>query len=137
MATPNLSLNTSAPTPHEVLHSVFGHSAFRGQQEDVVDHVTNGGDAVVLFPTGAGKSVCYQVPAICRAGVGIVVSPLIALMRDQVEALRQAGVSAEALNSSLTPEAAADVRRRLKRGELDLLYVAPERLTTAGFVEML
>ena len=103
----------------------------------VVGHVTEGGDAVVLFPTGAGKSVCYQVPALCRAGVGIVVSPLIALMRDQVEALRQSGVNAEALNSSLTPEAAADVRRRLKRGELDLLYVAPERLTTAGFVEML
>jgi len=137
MATPDIALNNPMPTPHEVLHSVFGHSAFRGQQEDVVSHVTNGGDAVVLFPTGAGKSVCYQVPALCRPGVGIIVSPLIALMRDQVEALRQAGVRAEALNSSLTPEKSAEVRQALKRGELDLLYVAPERLTTTGFVQML
>ena len=123
--------------PREVLRSTFGHSAFRGQQEDVIAHVTAGGDAVVLFPTGAGKSACYQVPALCRPGVGIVVSPLIALMRDQVEALRQAGVNAEALNSSLTPEKAAEVRRRLTRGELDLLYVAPERLTTPGFAQLL
>ncbi|HTJ58558.1 MAG TPA: DNA helicase RecQ [Devosiaceae bacterium] len=123
--------------PSEVLREVFGHAAFRGQQEEVVRHVTNGGDAVVLFPTGAGKSVCYQVPALCRPGVGIVVSPLIALMRDQVEALRQAGVRAEALNSSLTPEKATEVRRQLRRGELDLLYVAPERLTTPGFSQML
>ena len=78
--------------PSAVLRDVFGHKSFRGQQEDVVRHVTEGGDAVVLFPTGAGKSACYQIPSICRPGVGIVVSPLIALMRDQVEALRQAGV---------------------------------------------
>ena len=89
--------------PRDVLHKVFGHAEFRGQQEAVVDHIVDGGDAVVLFPTGAGKSVCYQIPALCRPGVGIVVSPLIALMRDQVEALRQQGVRAEALNSSLTP----------------------------------
>ncbi len=123
--------------PSEVLRSVFGHASFRGQQREVIEHVTGGGDAVVLFPTGAGKSACYQIPALCRPGVGIVVSPLIALMRDQVEALRQAGVRAEALNSSLAPEQAAEVRRLLRAGELDLLYVAPERLTTPGFVRLL
>jgi ATP-dependent DNA helicase RecQ len=123
--------------PRDVLHQVFGHAGFRGLQEEVVNHVVDGGDAVVLFPTGAGKSICYQVPALCRPGVGIVVSPLIALMRDQVEALRQYGIRAEALNSSLTPEHAASVRQALARGELDLLYVAPERLTTPGFAHML
>ena len=123
--------------PRDVLHKVFGHAEFRGQQEEVINHIVDGGDAVVLFPTGAGKSVCYQLPALCRPGVGIVVSPLIALMRDQVEALRQQGVRAEALNSSLTPEKSAEVRRALTRGELDLLYVAPERLTTPGFAHLL
>jgi len=102
-----------------------------------VDHVVGGGDAVVLFPTGAGKSMCYQIPAICRPGVGIVVSPLIALMRDQVEALKQAGVAAAALNSSLSLEESAAVRRQLRQGELDLLYVAPERVATPGFANML
>jgi len=127
------------PTPREpeaVLRDVFGHKSFRGQQGDVIHHVTNGGDAVVLFPTGAGKSACYQIPAICRPGVGIVISPLIALMRDQVEALRQAGVAAAALNSSLTPEESSEVRRQLRNGELDLLYVAPERVATQGFRNM-
>ena len=123
--------------PLEVLHDVFGHASFRGQQEAVVRHVTAGGDAVVLFPTGAGKSICYQVPALCRTGVAVVVSPLIALMRDQVEALRQAGVEAAALNSSLSPEEARKVRDQLRAGVLKLLYVAPERLTTAGFQHML
>ncbi|WP_375450296.1 DNA helicase RecQ [uncultured Devosia sp.] len=123
--------------PLSVLRDVFGHQSFRGQQEQVVRHLTGGGDAVVLFPTGAGKSACFQIPAICRPGVGIVVSPLIALMRDQVEALRQAGVPAAALNSSLTPDEAATVRRQLRNGELDLLYVAPERVATPGFRQML
>ena len=124
------------PDPLAVLRDVFGHKSFRGQQEDVVRHVADGGDAVVLFPTGAGKSACYQIPALCRHGVGIVVSPLIALMRDQVEALRQAGVAAAALNSSLSPEESAAVRQQLRRGELDLLYVAPERVATPGFLNM-
>jgi len=123
--------------PRQVLHDVFGHAGFRGQQGEVVDHIIGGGDAVVLFPTGAGKSVCYQIPAICRTGVGIVVSPLIALMRDQVEALRQAGVRAEALNSSMTPEQSANVRDQLRRGALDLLYVAPERIMTPGFLQLI
>ena len=128
------------PGPREplaVLRDIFGHKSFRGQQAEVVDHVVGGGDAVVLFPTGAGKSLCYQVPAICRPGVGIVISPLIALMRDQVEALRQAGVAAAALNSALSPEEAAEVRRKLRNGALDLLYVAPERVATPGFANML
>ncbi len=123
--------------PRDILQQVFGHASFRGQQEDVVRHVTEGGDAVVLFPTGAGKSACYQIPSICRTGVGIIISPLIALMRDQVEALRQAGVSAAALNSSLSGDEAANVRRMLTHGELDLLYVAPERLTSPGFLQLL
>ena len=123
--------------PLSILREVFGHSEFRGLQGEVVTHVTNGGDAVVLFPTGAGKSICYQAPALCRPGVAIVVSPLIALMRDQVEALRQAGVAAAAYNSSLTPDEARDVRRQMLSGELKLLYVAPERLTTPGFQSML
>ncbi len=133
-AAPQLDLKRD---PAAVLRDVFGHKQFRGQQEAVIRRVTEGGDAVVLFPTGAGKSACYQIPAICRRGVGIVISPLIALMRDQVEALRQAGVSAATLNSSISPEESAAVRRQLLRGELDLLYVAPERLTTAGFAQLL
>jgi len=126
-----------APTPLDVLKRVYGYAAFRGKQAAVVDRVVAGGDAVVLFPTGAGKSLCFQVPAFCRAGVGIVVSPLIALMRDQVEALKQLGVRAAALNSSLTREAVADVRRAIAAGELDLLYVTPERIVTPGFQELI
>ncbi len=125
------------PDPQDVLRQVFGHAAFRGQQEEVVRHVTEGGDAVVLFPTGAGKSVCYQIPALCRQGVGIVISPLIALMRDQVEALRQAGVEAAMLNSALSPDEAAGVRRLLRDGKLDLLYVAPERFASDAFLQLL
>ncbi|MCC6736841.1 MAG: DNA helicase RecQ [Bauldia sp.] len=126
-----------ASDPLVVLKSVFGHSAFRGEQEDVVRHVVAGGDAVVLFPTGKGKSVCYQVPALCRTGVAIVVSPLIALMRDQVEALKQAGVRAAALNSAIAPEEIARSRADLLGGKLDLLYVTPERLMMDGFLAML
>ncbi len=120
-----------------VLKEVFGLPSFRGQQAEIVRHVVQGGDAVVLLPTGAGKSLCYQIPAICREGVGVVVSPLIALMRDQVEALRQSGVSASALHSALTPEEARQVREELQSGSLDLLYVTPERLASGGFAEFL
>ena len=123
--------------PLEVLQSVFGHQAFRGLQADVIAELMAGRDAVVLFPTGAGKSVCYQVPALCRAGTGVVVSPLIALMRDQVEALRQAGVNAGALNSSTSPDEAARIRRDFASGALQLLYVAPERLLIDGFLDYL
>ncbi|MBK8082739.1 MAG: DNA helicase RecQ [Devosia sp.] len=123
--------------PLDILRTVFGHQHFRGQQEDVVRHVAAGGDAVVLFPTGAGKSMCYQLPALARPGVGIVVSPLIALMRDQVEALRQAGVNAATLNSSVPAEESSRTVRDLKAGRLDLLYVAPERLVLPSFRAML
>jgi ATP-dependent DNA helicase RecQ len=126
-----------APSPSDVLASVFGYPGFRGQQAEIVDHVTAGGDALVLMPTGGGKSLCYQIPAICRPGAGIIVSPLIALMRDQVEGLRQQGVAAAALNSSVPAAEQAATERRMLRGELDLVYVAPERLTTGGFRALL
>lgn len=124
-------------SPLSVLKRVYGYSAFRGRQAEVVSHVVSGGDAVVLFPTGAGKSLCFQVPALCRPGVGVVVSPLIALMRDQVEALKGLGVRAAALNSTLSREEYVEIRRALDRGELDFLYVTPERTATPGFVEMM
>ncbi|MCQ2003310.1 DNA helicase RecQ [Rhizobium sp. NRK18] len=124
-------------SPLAVLKRVYGYTAFRGRQAEVVDQVVSGGNAVVLFPTGAGKSLCFQVPALCRDGVGIVVSPLIALMRDQVEALKQLGVRAAALNSSLSREEFMEVRRALSAGELDLLYVTPERVSTPGFRDMI
>ncbi|WP_140719169.1 DNA helicase RecQ [Pseudomonas sp. Hp2] len=122
---------------HELLKRVFGYDAFRGNQQAIVEHVAAGNDALVLMPTGGGKSLCYQVPALLREGTGIVVSPLIALMQDQVEALRQLGVRAEYLNSTLDAETAARVERDLQAGELDLLYVAPERLLTPRFLSLL
>jgi ATP-dependent DNA helicase RecQ len=135
--------DASAPPPHgppapgEVLRRLFGISAFRGQQEAVVSHVLAGGDAIVLMPTGGGKSLCYQLPALCRNGVGIIISPLIALMRDQVAALRQLGVAAAALNSSLSGPERTQVRADLRAGRLKLLYAAPERLLMPDFLEML
>jgi len=122
---------------HELLKRVFGHDAFRGNQQAIVEHVSAGFDALVLMPTGGGKSLCYQVPALLREGCGIVVSPLIALMQDQVEALRQLGVRAEFLNSTLDAETASRVERELLAGELKLLYVAPERLLTGRFLSLL
>ncbi|MGK9050756.1 DNA helicase RecQ [Neorhizobium petrolearium] len=126
-----------ARNPLAILSQIYGYSAFRGKQAAVVDRVVSGGDAVVLFPTGAGKSLCFQIPALCRDGVGIVISPLIALMRDQVEALKQLGIRAAALNSSLTREEFVDVRRAIAGGDLKLLYVTPERVVTPGFREMI
>ena len=127
----------SNDTPNKILRDVFGFPQFRGNQESVIDHVTRGGDALVLMPTGGGKSLCYQIPALCRSGLGIVISPLIALMQDQVDALKQLGVSAAFLNSSLNAENAREVSRQLQRGELKLLYVAPERLMTESFLNLL
>ncbi|MES2770987.1 MAG: DNA helicase RecQ [Pseudomonadota bacterium] len=121
----------------ETLRRVFGYPAFRGDQAEVIARVIAGGDALVLMPTGGGKSLCYQIPALLRQGVGIVVSPLIALMQDQVDALRLAGVRAAFLNSTLDFSAVLDTERRLMRGELDLLYVAPERLLTERFIALL
>src|SRR3954452_15651903 len=120
-----------------VLNSVFGLPAFRGAQEEIVRHVTQGGNCLVLMPTGGGKSLCYQVPSLLRQGCGIVVSPLIALMRDQVAGLLEAGVRAAVLNSTLSYDEAAAVERQLLAGELDLLYVAPERLLTPRCLNLL
>jgi ATP-dependent DNA helicase RecQ len=117
-------------SPDAVLREVFGYETFRGFQREVIEHVTGGGDALVLMPTGGGKSVCYQIPALLRPGVGVVVSPLIALMQDQVAALAEVGVRAAFLNSTLSAAQAAAVERRMRAGELDLVYVAPERLLT-------
>ncbi len=124
-------------TPLGILNHVYGYPAFRGKQQAVVEHVVDGGDALVLFPTGAGKSLCFQIPALCRDGVGIVVSPLIALMRDQVEAMKQLGIRAAALNSSLTREEYVEVRRAISSGNLDLLYVTPERILMDGFRDII
>ncbi|TNC95467.1 MAG: ATP-dependent DNA helicase RecQ [Gallionellaceae bacterium] len=121
----------------QILRDTFGYTTFRGAQQHIVEHVVAGGDALVLMPTGGGKSLCYQIPALMRDGVGIVVSPLIALMQDQVDALKQLGVSAAFLNSSLDAQTAREVMRQMRTGELKLLYVAPERLMTQGFLELL
>jgi ATP-dependent DNA helicase RecQ len=119
--------------PFFVLRKTFGYSAFRGRQEEVIRHVLAGGSALVLMPTGGGKSLCYQVPALCLDGLTLVISPLIALMQDQVDALRQWGVRAAFYNSSLSPAEKHDVRTRALAGDLDLLYVAPETLNTEFF----
>ncbi len=134
---PSRMLSPSPADAHEILQRVFGHADFRGEQAAIVEHVAAGRDALVLMPTGGGKSLCYQVPALLREGTGVVVSPLIALMQDQVEALRQLGVRAAYLNSTLDAEEAQAVERALRDGELDLLYVAPERLLTPRFLSLL
>ena len=121
----------------QILKDVFGYSAVRGQQREIVSQVANGGDALVLMPTGGGKSLCFQVPALVRNGMGVVVSPLIALMQDQVAALQEAGVRAAALNSSMTWADVQAVERRVRAGDLDLLYVAPERLLTDRCLDLL
>jgi ATP-dependent DNA helicase RecQ len=121
----------------DLLQRVFGYASFRGTQQAIIDHVGAGGDALVLMPTGGGKSLCYQIPALLRDGTAIVVSPLIALMQDQVEALRQCGVEAAFLNSSLDAGAQREVERRFVGGELQLLYVAPERLLTERCLDLL
>ena len=120
-----------------ILQTVFGYPAFRGEQKAIIDHVSAGGDALVLMPTGGGKSLCYQIPALLRDGTAIVVSPLIALMQDQVDALRQFGIAAAFLNSSQDAATQAEVERRFSAGELKLLYVAPERLLTERCLQLL
>jgi ATP-dependent DNA helicase RecQ len=124
-------------SPRETLREVFGYEDFRPHQEEIVEHITEGGDAFVLMPTGGGKSLCYQIPALHRHGVGIVVSPLISLMKDQVDALCANGVRAAFYNSSLETEEARRILARLHGGDLDLLYVAPERLMTSSFLDRL
>ncbi len=123
--------------PALVLRQVFGFPGFRGQQDAAVAHVVAGGDALVLMPTGGGKSICYQVPALCRPGTAVIVSPLIALMDDQVAALRQVGVNAGALHSEIDPAEARSITRDLTEDRLDLLYVSPERLLSNGTMDRL
>jgi ATP-dependent DNA helicase RecQ len=120
-----------------VLHRVFGFDSFRGRQEEIISHVIGGGDALVLMPTGGGKSLCYQIPALVRPGTGVVVSPLIALMQDQVQALRQLGIRADFLNSTQDSGTRHVVEQQFKAGELDLLYLAPERLRTEATLRLL
>jgi ATP-dependent DNA helicase RecQ len=120
----------------DILQTVFGYPAFRGQQQEIVDTVCNGGDALVLMPTGGGKSLCYQIPALVRDGVGVVISPLIALMQDQVDALEEVGVRAAFLNSTQTFEETLRIERLVRTGEIDLVYVAPERLMTQRCLDL-
>ena len=130
-------IDAAPAEPEAVLRRVFGHPGFRGRQAEIVQHVMAGGSGLVLMPTGGGKSLCFQVPALCRPGLGVVVSPLIALMEDQVAALRQQGVAAAALHSDLGEEDSRTVRRDLGRGATKLLYVSPERLLLDGTLDWL
>ncbi|HHJ34932.1 MAG TPA: DEAD/DEAH box helicase, partial [Gammaproteobacteria bacterium] len=119
------------------LRNTFGYSNFRLQQHEIIQTLIDGGDAVALMPTGGGKSLCYQIPSLVRDGTGIIISPLIALMHDQVIALQQLGINAAYLNSTLDAQTARQTEQALIDGELDMLYVAPERLTTGGFLSLL
>ncbi len=128
---------TQIESPAQILARVFGHAAFHGLQEEIVNHINASGDALVLMPTGGGKSICYQVPSLCRSGMGVVISPLIALMEDQVAQLQQAGVRAVAFTSNLSRDEARRARRAIEGSELDLLYVSPERLLGEGLLDQL
>ncbi|MFL5371208.1 MAG: RecQ family ATP-dependent DNA helicase, partial [Myxococcales bacterium] len=119
--------------PLQILNRTFGYPSFRGQQGEIIDHVLGGGSCLVLMPTGGGKSLCYQIPALALEGIALVISPLIALMQDQVRALEQVGIAAAFYNSSLTAEEKQAVRAAATEGRLKLLYVAPETLNTAAF----
>ncbi|CAM5206326.1 DNA helicase OS=Castellaniella defragrans OX=75697 GN=HNR28_001249 PE=3 SV=1 [Castellaniella defragrans] len=135
-----MSVHDAATLPMtalETLQEVFGYESFRGEQQAVIDHVVAGGNALVLMPTGGGKSLCYQIPALVRPGTGVVISPLIALMQDQVDAMQELGVRAAFLNSTQTPGQARTVEQAYLRGELDLLYIAPERLLTPRCLDLL
>lgn len=122
---------------HETLRKYFGYSDFRPLQEDIVTDVLNNRDTFVLMPTGGGKSLCYQLPALLKDGVTVVVSPLISLMKDQVDSLRENGIDAAYLNSTLKPAESRRIYEELKRGEIKILYVAPERLTMSGTISLL
>ena len=123
--------------PKTVLKEVFGYDKFRPQQEEIINLLLEKKNSFVLMPTGGGKSLCYQIPSICMEGVGIVISPLIALMQDQVSALKLLGVKAEAINSSISAEKKEEIINLLETNQLDLLYVAPERFEDARFLEFL
>ena len=121
----------------EILNTVFGYDHFRGAQEEIVEHIISGNDALVLMPTGAGKSLCYQIPALALDGLTIVISPLIALMQDQVSALKELGIKAAFINSSLSSQEADQIKEEMIDGDLDIVYVAPERLDTGDFLDCL
>lgn len=121
----------------EILRKTYGYPSFRGQQAEIIDHVIAGNSAFVLMPTGGGKSLCYQIPALCRDGVGIIISPLIALMQDQVEALKQLGINAAAINSNMSAESVRETKNAIRNGTIDLVYVAPERLLMEDFITLL
>ena len=125
------------PAALDILQQIFGYPSFRGPQETIIQTIVEGNDALVLMPTGGGKSLCYQIPALVKPGCGVVISPLIALMQDQVNAMRELGVRASFLNSTLDATTAAEVERALIEGELDLLYIAPERLTQSRTLDLL
>ena len=131
------NLPASDQTPHTVLEQVFGYSDFRHGQQEVIEHTLNGGDSLVLMPTGGGKSLCYQIPALMLPGLTVVVSPLISLMKDQVDALAATGVNATFINSSIPKDQLLNIYRGLQENQYKLLYVAPERLMTMGFIERL
>jgi len=128
---------STTKNPHHILKTIFGYDSFRGAQQEIISHLISGNNCFVLMPTGGGKSLCYQIPALCLDGVAIVISPLIALMQDQVESLKQEGVKAEAINSSLEAREVFSIKERLKNNELKLLYVSPERLLMPEFLELL
>ena len=143
MASPPLStslttqVNHTASTPIEILQSYYGYEVFRGEQAKIIEHIIQGEHALVVMPTGAGKSLCYQIPSLCREGTGIVISPLIALMQNQVDALQQIGINAMAVNSSQSAQQREEALSQFDKGELDLLYVSPERLLMADFLDSL
>ncbi len=124
-------------TALQILKKTYGYDSFRGQQAEIIEHVASGHHAFVLMPTGSGKSLCYQIPALMRQGVGVIISPLIALMQDQVAALMQLGIRAAAINSSMTAEHIAQTKRAIRKGEIDMVYVAPERLLMEDFLDLL
>ena len=127
----------NSKTPIEILQNIYGYPNFRGMQEEIINHTISGKNSFVLMPTGSGKSLCYQIPALCRDGVGIIISPLIALMHDQVSALKQLGINAAAINSGMSFAEIEHVKRMILEGSLDMLYVAPERLLMEDFIELL
>ena len=133
----NLASNQNTDSPESILQSTFGYANFRPSQQEIIQTIIDGNDALVLMPTGGGKSLCYQIPALAMNGCGIVISPLIALMQDQVDALREVGVNASFLNSTLSALEARQIETDLLNKNLDLLYIAPERLKTDHTMELL
>jgi ATP-dependent DNA helicase RecQ len=130
-------VNATREAALRLLQKTYGYPSFRGEQAEIIEHVISGRNAFVLMPTGGGKSLCYQIPALIRPGVGIIISPLIALMQDQVDALKQLGIKAAAINSSMSGADIARAKKGIRSGELDLVYVAPERLLMDDFLALL